>query len=211
MSANGIKNRFYFRYKKSRSEKKMSKHRKSIKFLFILLFLLKVINIITYEKLIIGYIIVFFICMLLAIKILKENYKSINGYIPGVVLTILVLLNCILPIKKWEVKIQLERYREDREQVIENVKNEKESLNKLGVCALAEKYEKISDSGEIVIYQNDTEGMVVGFWLYRGLFNAGCSMLMYSSLDNENDIKQVVDYIEEIKKVSINWYYVTLN
>ncbi|MBQ6546952.1 MAG: hypothetical protein IJL74_03020 [Bacilli bacterium] len=83
------------------------------------------------------------------------------------------------------------------------------SKDENGNVVLPNKYKKYSISGEVVEYQNDKEGQVIAFWVFRGI-QSGSTQLMYSTggedLIKENETGHPIIKIEKLKN---NWYLVT--
>ncbi|MBR5093833.1 MAG: hypothetical protein IK095_01935 [Oscillospiraceae bacterium] len=69
-------------------------------------------------------------------------------------------------------------------------------------------YRRLSSDGQVFLYENDENGQVVCFWVFRGMLS-GSFELIYSSGGEEliraNEKKIYVVRIEKLKE---NWYYV---
>ncbi|MBR3270522.1 MAG: hypothetical protein IKI59_01265 [Clostridia bacterium] len=67
-------------------------------------------------------------------------------------------------------------------------------------------YKRLSASGEVFQYQNDENGQVIGFYIFRGLAVTGSVELVYSS-GGEELIRANVHSIEELTPLKEHWYY----
>ncbi|MBQ7031423.1 MAG: hypothetical protein IJN13_03515 [Bacilli bacterium] len=91
------------------------------------------------------------------------------------------------------------------------IEDNKLKVDDLGNVKLPNKYKKVSTSGEVAVYQNDEDGKVVAFWIFRGM-QSGSVQLIYSTggeeliMDNETGHP-----IVSIDKLKDNWYYVVTN
>lgn len=93
-------------------------------------------------------------------------------------------------------------------EVVEMVKNnELEQYNDV-LYKVPDKYKKLTKDGVIAVYQNDEEGIQIGFYSFRGMQTGSC-FLMYSS-NGEEMIRENEDGhpIIEIDYLKGDWYYV---
>ncbi len=146
------------------------------------------------------------ICFFVSVKnIISKNYLDIISII---ILFITILLVIFFPFFKMKVKFELELYKNERLQVIDMVKDGQFKPDDSGNVVLPNQYKKISVSGEIHVYQNDTNHQMIGFWVFRGMLS-GSEELIYST-GNEEFIQQheTGHPIISIEKLQDNWYYV---
>lgn len=147
--------------------------------------------------------ILWLICLIFSII----NYKH-NEYFTPVLILILAFIISFVPLTNIKVSIELKLYEKQRNEIIENVKNNKYSYYYEGNIKLP-KYKYVSSDGEIYVYQNDKNGIVIGFWIFRGALT-GSDILMYSSKGKElikaNETGHPIISIEKLKN---HWYYVT--
>lgn len=140
--------------------------------------------------------------------IVKE--KSYISIISLVVLIAAGVLIITFPFKDVKFKYELNKYEESRLEIVDKIKTNKlKPKDENGNVVLPNKYKKYSISGEVVVYQNDKDGQVIGFWIFRGI-QSGSTQLMYST-GGENLIKsnERGHPITEIEKLKDNWYLVT--
>ena len=140
------------------------------------------------------------------IKIVKER-KLIN-VVSIIVLLCSVLLFFFFPFRKVKTNYELNSFEKARLEIIDKIIYNELKPDDFGNVKLPKEYKKYSMSGEVTIYQNDKEGQVICFWIFRGM-QSGSVQLMYSTggekliKDNENGHP-----IKKIEKLKDNWYYV---
>lgn len=160
--------------------------------------------------------IIFLVLLIFSIKIYKNNITDKMAKLPLIILTVnfaMVLVFVLFnPLRILKVKYELNAYEKDRYEVIELVKNNKLELDTwIGKNAyLPKKYQKISTSGEVFVFKNDEEGVIIGFWVFRGMLNSGSIMVAYSS-ETEEFTRNNIEYLDTIKKLKEHWYYVTID
>lgn len=167
-----------------------------------------------FDKLFLFYsllnLLLFVLFVILLISVIKNIIKSrsIANIVSLIILIITVLLTLFFPYREIKTKLELELFENDRNKIIEMIKNNKISPDEYNNAKLPSNYKKLSTSGEIHIYQNDDNGMVVGFWIFRGMMS-GSTELIYSTggekLIRENESGHPIVSINRLKE---NWYYV---
>ena len=147
------------------------------------------------------------ICLVISItKIIKvRNVFNIISLIAVILTAVLVLF---FPFREAKVRLELKLYKEERLEIIKMIEDNKLEVDDIGNAELPDKYKKVSTSGEVVVYQNDEEGKVIGFWVFRGMLS-GSVELIYSTggekLIRDNEVGYPIVSIEKVKD---NWYYV---
>lgn len=147
------------------------------------------------------------ICLVLSIiKLIKDkNVFNIISFI-AVILTALLVL--FFPFRETKVRLELNLYEEKRLEIIRMIEDNKLEVDDIGNAELPDKYKKVSTSGEVAVYQNDEEGKVIVFWVFRGMLS-GSVELIYSTggekLIRDNEVGYPIVSIEKLKD---NWYYV---
>ena len=69
-------------------------------------------------------------------------------------------------------------------------------------------YRYLSSDGTVYVYENDEEGIQVGFWVLRGMLS-GSMEVVYSSGGEDMIWKNETGHpIRSIEKLGANWYYV---
>ena len=140
------------------------------------------------------------------VKIVKER-KLINA-ISIIILLCSILLYAFFPFRKVKTNYELNSFEKARLEIIDKIIYNELKPDDFGNVKLPKEYKKYSMSGEVTIYQNDKEGQVICFWIFRGM-QSGSVQLMYSTggekliKDNENGHP-----IINIEKLKDNWYYV---
>ena len=147
------------------------------------------------------------ICLVLsAIKIIKN--KNVFNIISLIVTVLTALLILFFPFRESKVRLELNLYEEERLEIIKMIEDNKLKVDDLGNVKLPNKYKKVSTSGEVAIYQNDEDGKVVAFWIFRGMLS-GSVPLVYSTGGEEIIRSSEIEHpIVSIDKLKDNWYYV---
>ena len=147
------------------------------------------------------------ICLVFSIINLDKD-KNLFNIISLVVVILTALLVLFFPFREAKVRVELNLYEDERLEVIEMVENNKLEIDDLGNAKLPDEYKKSSTSGEVTVYQNDENGVVVAFWVFRGV-QSGSVQLIYSTGGEEliKD-KETGHPIVSIDKLKDNWYYV---
>ena len=147
------------------------------------------------------------ICLVLSIiKLIKDkNVFNIISFI-AVILTALLVL--FFPFRETKVRLELNLYEEKRLEIIKMLEDNKLKVDDLGNVKLPNKYKKVSTSGEVAVYQNDKDGKVIGFWVFRGMLS-GSIQLVYSNGGEEMIMSSEIEHpIVSIDKLKDKWYYV---
>lgn len=142
------------------------------------------------------------------IGIVKD--KSYISIISLIVLIASVIFIIVFPFRDVKFQYELNKFEKPRLEIVDMIKSGKlKSKDENGNVVLPNKYKKYSISGEVVEYQNDKEGQVIAFWVFRGI-QSGSTQLMYSTggedLIKENETGHPIIKIEKLKN---NWYLVT--
>ncbi len=153
--------------------------------------------------------IIYFVIVGILIKHIKEKVNKIN-IATAIILVITAGLVVFFPFREAKVRLELNLYEKDRLEVIQMVKESILVPDEYGNVVIPEKYKMLTTDGEreIHVYQNDSEGQVISFWVLRGV-QSGSIELMYSTGGEEliraNETGHPIISIEKLKD---NWYYV---
>ena len=147
------------------------------------------------------------ICLVFSItKLIKD--KSVFNILSLIVVILTALLVLFFPFREAKVRFELNLYEEERLEVIKMIEDNKLEVDDLGNSKLPDKCKKVSTSGEVAVYQNDEDGKLIGFWVFRGMLS-GSVQLIYSTggeeLIRSSDIEHPIVSIDKLKD---NWYYV---
>ena len=147
------------------------------------------------------------ICLVLSvIKIIKN--KNVFNIISLIVTVLTALLILFFPFREAKVRLELNLYEEEYLEIIRMIEDNKIKVDDLGNAKLPDKCKKVSTSGEVAVYQNDEDGKLIGFWVFRGMLS-GSVQLVYSTggeqLIRSSDIEHPIVSIDKLKD---NWYYV---
>lgn len=159
--------------------------------------------------LIIFVVLIAFLCLSVGTSI--KHFKGSGNMLSFAPILINVITIGILLFPGIDTTIQqkFERNYEKRNEIVDKIKNEKIQGDYLGNYILEDKDKKLSDTGELHIYQNDENGIVIAFWDFRGMLS-GSKMFVYST-GAEELIQNNEYYIESIEMLDENWYYVITN
>lgn len=112
------------------------------------------------------------------------------------------------PTRKIKTKVEFNWLLSKRMEVIELIKKKELALDELGNGKLPKYLKGVSNDKEITVYQNDEEGTVISFWVFRGMLS-GSRELIYSSKGEELVWKNETGHkIVSIEPIRDNWYYV---
>ena len=160
----------------------------------------------------------YFILMMCEIALFTLSIRGIvkeKSYVSIISLIILIatgILIIVFPFEDVKFKYELRKYEKPRLEIVDMVNNGKlKPQDENGNAILPNKYKKYSISGEVTIYQNDKDGQVIGFWVFRGI-QSGSTELIYST-GGEELIKanETGHPISKIEKLKDSWYYVEID
>ena len=136
------------------------------------------------------------------------NKKIIVFFIIGFLLPFFVIVGSSSSNWKEKAKIELNQNENELLEIVDLVKNDDLEQDYDILYKVPDKYNKLTKDGMIVVYQNNEDGIQVGFYVFRGMQTGSC-YLMYSSGGEEmirkNESGHPIDKIELLKD---NWYYV---
>ena len=151
--------------------------------------------------------ILFNVLMILSIVLIVKN-KIYSNFISVIILLTSIVLFLCFPFREIKVKYEVNAYEKQRLEIIELIKIEKLKADEYGNVSLPKKYKIYSVSGEVYLYQNNEEGQVIGFWVFRGMVS-GSIELIYSTGGEElikaNESGHPITKIEQLKD---KWYLV---
>ena len=148
--------------------------------------------------------------VLCIVRILKRKEYII--FLSLAVLALLVVLIFRFPFRDARVQLELNRFEADRLEIVEMIRTRQlQPYDSIGNVELPAGYKRLSSDGEVFVYQNDKNGQVICFWIFRGM-NSGSLELVYSSGGEEliraHEFKINIESIEQLKE---HWYYVETN
>ena len=148
--------------------------------------------------------------VLCIIRIIKR--KEYVNFWSLAVLALLVVLIFRFPFRDARVQLELNRFEAERLEIVEMLRTHQlQPYDSIGNVELPAGYKRLSSDGEVFVYQNDQNGQVICFWVFRGM-NSGSFELVYSSGGEEliwaKEFTINIDNIEQLKE---HWYYVETN
>ena len=144
--------------------------------------------------------------ILTIVNLVKTKKKS--SLIALIIYIIIPIFSIFFPFRECKVNLEMWLYKKEIEDIIINVKNKDYVADENGNIELPKNLKKVSTSGEVTVYENDDEGVLICFWVMRGVLS-GSVQLMYSSSDEaliyKNETGNKITYVEKLKD---NWYWV---
>ena len=150
----------------------------------------------------------FIVLLVLSIRSIVKQ-KEYTNLITFAVLAMIVVLVVFFPFRNTKVNYELNRFEPDRLEIVAMIKTgELQPKDEIGNVVLPSGYGRLSSDGEVFVYQNDENGQVISFWIFRGMLS-GSIELVYSSGGEEliraNESGHPITKIERLKE---NWFYV---
>ena len=145
--------------------------------------------------------------VLCIVRIIKR--KEYINFLSLAVLALLVVLLLKFPFRDARVKLELNRFEADRLEIVEMIRTHQlQPYDSIGNVELPAGYRRLSSDGEVFVYQNDKNGQVICFWVFRGM-NSGSLELVYSSGGEE--LIRANEFVVNMEHLKENWYYVETN
>jgi len=108
-----------------------------------------------------------------------------------------------------KVKIEHALHVENREIVVKAIQNNEYTDDGIGNIELPFNRRFLSCDGEVYVYQNDEQGIVIGFWSFRGLLMNPYQSVIYTSYAEPPTTSTLrCGELYEIEKLGENWYWV---
>ena len=150
-------------------------------------------------------------CIALLVKCIKRiiQQRAYIHFLSIAVLAFMVVLLVFFPFRKAKVKTELALFETRRLTIVEMIKaGELKPRDANGNVDLPFRYRIWSTSGQVYVFQNDKEGQVIAFWIFRGMLS-GSIELVYST-GGEELIRANEDGhpITSVEKLKDDWYYV---
>lgn len=122
---------------------------------------------------------------ILGIRYLIKHITSehFRAAIPLIILVITISLIAFVPSDIIKAKLEYELYSDKRMEIITSIQKNELSDDVIGNVRLPIKYRFFSSDGEVHIYENDADGTVVGFWVFRGIMTSPYTSVIYTSYD----------------------------
>lgn len=163
-----------------------------------------------------GYLLIISLCLiilfiLLFSKVINElkKDKCLINIISFIILILTILLVLFFPFREVKFKLEFKLFEDKREEVIRLLQNNRLDIDNDGNCILPNKLDMVSEDGKIMVYKNYDTGLLVGFWIFRGI-GTSSELLIYSSLDKEFIKDNLGSDILSVKDLNDKWYYVVI-
>ena len=146
----------------------------------------------------------FIVLLVLSVRGIIKRKEYVN-FFSIAVLALLVVLLVKFPFRDARVKLELNRFEADRLEIVEMIRSHQLQPDGIGNVDLPVGYRRLSSDGEAYVYQNDKNGQVICFWVFRGMMS-GSHELVYSSGGEERI--RANESIVSIEQLKDYWYYV---
>lgn len=154
--------------------------------------------------------VVYIICLIVSIKGLVKTFEIVNLF-SIIALIIIGFMVLKFPFREIKTNLEFKTYEKDRLKIIQMIKNNKLEADDIGNVKLPSEYKNISTSGEIYIYQNNNDGQVIGFWIFRGMLSGSIQLVYSTGREKLIRTNETGHQIVGVKKLKDNWYYVETN
>lgn len=144
---------------------------------------------------------------LFSIRTIKSKPNNIFNWIPLMFLIINLVL--VLLFEPAKINYDFDTHFDNRNFIVNKIKNDKVNFSDNSIFPLQEKYKKLSCDGNVKIFLNNENELLIGFCLTTSVPDGG-SYFIYSSGGKEL-INDNILLIGKIKRKAKNWYYVLLN
>lgn len=125
----------------------------------------------------------------------------------GIIILILnIFVFIFFPFRFMKAKYDTYIYEKDKLQIVELVKTNYIKPNNVGIAKLPNKYKNLSLGNEIMIFYNQKNEVVVGFFVFRGIMSGSC-FIVYTD-GEKNLLEKNIDYLQKMEKIKDNWYFV---
>lgn len=151
--------------------------------------------------------------ILLNIMLIIMIFKNIisKNFFQNILFILLCFFTIFINFISWDiikVKKDLNDYKEKYIEVIKLVEEKKLYFDEDNFdIILPKNYENLSVSGTIKS-KSKAEVLIVGFWVYRGLFIGESMVLIYISNDDINSLLNDYTDVQYVKKIDNNWYLI---
>ena len=148
-----------------------------------------------------------FVTLLIVCIVAIIKRRAYINFISIGVLGLLILLILKFPFRDTKVNYELDHYEADRLKIVDMIADGQLMPDRLGNVDLPLGFRRVSASGQVYVLQNDEQGQVVLFWVFRGMLS-GSLCLVYSS-GGEEMIRASKEgpYITRLEQMKDTWYY----
>ena len=145
------------------------------------------------------------------INIFRKRYavERLRAAIPFALLVAILWVYFFVPFSFTKVKLEHARFASAREEVVAAIQNNAYTDDGYNNIKLLPGQRHLSSDGEVHVYQNDEQGCVVGFWVFRGLMMNSSTTVIYTSYA-EPPTAATLHRAEVywVKELGENWYFV---
>lgn len=149
----------------------------------------------------------FVILLVLCVFRIIKHRAYIDFFSIGV-LGLLILLILKFPFRDAKVKYELDRYEADRLKVVSMIADGQLMPDRLGNVDLPLGSRRVSASGQVLVLQNDEQGQVILFWIFRGMLSGSIELIYSTGGEEMIRASEEGPYITRIERLRDSWYYV---
>ena len=152
----------------------------------------------------------FFVFGIMAVLFaVKNKMGRLKAFTPLFIFVFVAFLYVFVPFDFAKIKLEHIMYADKRERIVADIQSNALSCNGFGNVRLPFGYRSISVDGEAKIIENSGRGIVVGFWVFRGLHMNPYQMVVYTSYGEPLSEETLgIIRLYEHRKLGENWYYI---
>lgn len=147
----------------------------------------------------------------LFIYLFVSSIKGKKNILGIILLVLLIPIVIFLPFREVNAHYDVYNYRQARINIIERIEERDLLADENLLVELPNDYTYLSASGEVTVYLNENDSLVIGFWVYRE--DDGESIEVIYSNNGREAINESINMrtITSIDFITKNWYYVITN
>ncbi|MHC1694663.1 MAG: hypothetical protein AB9835_05200 [Eubacteriales bacterium] len=150
--------------------------------------------------------------IIISIIFIKKNIHRIRifAFVPFLIVLIGILILSFVPFTQIKLNLDFYFYINEREEVVELIKNLKLQANDNGYIVLPADYKKTSKKGEVQIEKNNGILKVVFYYSHSNFWTFANTGYVYIENDIELTGRHFDEIVDECNKITDNWYYCAL-
>ena len=149
-----------------------------------------------------------FVALLIACVVAIIKDRAYIQFISIGVLGLLVILLLKFPFRDTRVKYELDHYEADRLKTVGMIVDGQLTPDQLGNVDLPWGFRRVSASEQALVIQNDEQGQVIAFWIFRGMLSGSIELVYSTGGEELIRASEEGPYITRIERLRDSWYYV---
>ena len=143
------------------------------------------------------------------VLIKRIKAERLLAALPLIIFIFVVSIHQFVSFSLPKVRIEHALHAKNREVVVEAIQNNEYTDDGIGNIRLPFSRRFLSCDGEVYVYQNDEQGIVIGFWSFRGLLMNPFESVIYTSYPKPPTTSTLgCGELYTVKKLSEHWYWV---